>query len=135
MRKAREIEADLAKARAAYHGASGTEPAPKLYERSRAIRALTDELAATYTEGAEPCPDCGNPPHGMRKNPATVEVGCLACPSRRAQGVTADEAVERWNRGELVEAPEVPSTEVAGTVPVVPAGVASATLETRVKPA
>jgi hypothetical protein len=108
MRKVREIEADLAKARAAYHEAANSEPPPKLYERSRAIRALTDELAATYTDGAEPCPDCGNPPHGMRKNPATIEVGCLACPSRRAQGVTADEAVEKWNRGELVEAPPAP---------------------------
>lgn len=119
-----EILAEMAKAHAAYHEAAHKEPAPKLEERSAAIRALREELSALMSHGAADCPDCGNPPLGMRKNPAEIEIGCLHCPvilipaipaeqqprrrrEPRIRAGSVEEAVRLWNLGERIVMPDI----------------------------
>lgn len=71
------------------------------------IKALREQLSAMICNGAVPCPDCGNMPHGM-KQPLKVgneiftvfEVGCVVCSDHRARGLTREEAVQKWNAGE-----------------------------------
>ena len=71
----------------------------KVADLKAARKALSDHIAM----GANPCPECNQLPHGMRKNPATYEVGCITCPKpKRARGNSAQAAVIRWNRGEYV---------------------------------
>lgn len=69
-------------------------------DRQTARQALSDHIIA----GAVECEDCGTLPHGMKKNPSTYEVGCVTCPTpKRARAGTAQGAVLKWNRGELVK--------------------------------
>ena len=96
-----KIISELQKLTQAHH-----EGVPGLDEEIKALRA---ELVAAITEGAEPCPDCGNLPHGMIQNAvlnkqviALYEVGCLTCRDHRAQGLTREVAVTHWNNGEYL---------------------------------
>lgn len=99
MRSESEILADIEKAVGEYNEVTDTESLPKLRKRTEDVKVLREELAAFYAAGAEPCPDCDIPPHGMRKNPWTYEIGCLGCSSRvRASG--REEAVALWNQGQ-----------------------------------
>lgn len=102
MRSEWEITKELTAAKAAYHESAPTESATGLAKLVEPITALSSELVAALTEGAKPCPDCNAAPHGMRKNPATIEVGCLACAGHRARGATVGEAVAKWNEHEWV---------------------------------
>jgi hypothetical protein len=90
------ILSELEQAVAAHHeGAPGMDGT---------IKALREELAGVITEGANPCPNCGNMPHGIKQNAAVknmpisiYEIGCLVCRDRRSQSVTREGAVENWN--------------------------------------
>lgn len=81
------------------------------------ILALQADLNTVLTQGADPCPNCGNDPHGMRraKDVATLgmyEVGCVFCPptvkdnhriSISARGFSIPEAVENWNAHKWID--------------------------------
>jgi len=78
------------------------------------IKALRGELQAVLTEGAQPCPNCGNMPHGIRQSAVAnklpifiYEVGCLVCANRRAQALTREGAVENWNNEIYIVPPAV----------------------------
>jgi len=103
-----QIVKDFAAAKAVYHESAQTATGLELATMSADIKALTIELSAYLTEGAEPCPVCGEKPHGIHQ-PAYYEVGCLiGCQFevdgksylRRAKGGTREEAVENWNNQE-----------------------------------
>lgn len=94
-----EINAAIVELIAAYHEVADTAPAPELRQRTAEIQALRGELSALMSEGAQPCPKCGVPPHGMRKNPQTFEIGCLGCGGAQRAG-SREEAVSLWNGSE-----------------------------------
>lgn len=113
------IAAELAKARAEYHEAAGSENAAQLAERTARIKAFMKAQSESIAAGAAPCPDCQTPPHGMlrtpgynqrgRKVPPTYEVGCLGCGEvdglrHAAQGSSPAEAVKAWNEHDWVSA-------------------------------
>lgn len=113
-RTEKDVAAGLAAAREAYHAAAPAEPAPKLAARSAKIKGLMGELSSALTVGADPCPGCGNPPHGLMQPTRTkgityVEVGCLGCPGHRAVGSGVSEAVAAWNGGEYLDASAAPT--------------------------
>lgn len=88
MRTEQEISADIA-------AASGD---------NKKLNALRAEMGALFSEGAKPCPICKNTPHGMQKNPTTVEIGCLVCVKPiRARAPTIAECVKKWNASEFVK--------------------------------
>lgn len=62
------------------------------------IRDLRAELAAVLTEGAKPCPNCGEHPHGIHQ-PWGYVVGCLSltCSGRHSRGNSIALAIENWN--------------------------------------
>lgn len=117
-----ELTERIAAERAAYHQAvdAGDEGPRKLEVRAARIRELNAQLVATITAGANPCPNCGQPPHGMlhhedAKRP--IEIGCLACagkvyrddagavlppdrqPSFHVRASSRETAIARWNAG------------------------------------
>jgi len=102
MRKVPEIQQDLDQALASYRAVATTAAPAVLLEQSRRVKTLQAELAAALSEGAEPCPACEVPPHGMLRSPpagrapAIYEVGCTRC-GRAAQGLTPAGAVAAWN--------------------------------------
>lgn len=65
---------------------------------------------ARIIEGAEPCEDCGNLPHGIvqqRGVPGfgiidTYEIGCLTDRDHRAVAVKREDAVKKWNAREFL---------------------------------
>lgn len=111
-----EIQSALDAARDEYAKIVHEKPAAEVKAASAKIRELGKLLSDTITEGANPCPFCGQPPHGMlqpNKNAAgsvTFEVGCTGCPpfvhkdgSVRnvavVGGLLPKHAVEAWNEG------------------------------------
>lgn len=109
MRKITEIESDLQAAHAAYHAIVEEAPPAKERAASLAVEKLQAELSAAIAEGANPCPNCGRAPHGMRQ-PDGFEVGCTNCGwFRHTDGTIRDHgarggmlprhAVETWNEG------------------------------------
>lgn len=117
MRTDEAILEELQKARADYHEAAEVEKPEQLSKRSKAIKGLMQELSDYYTEGADPCPDCDNIPHGMQKNPQEVEIGCLHCQPQskrvehgrvtriepRVRANSRERAVLLWNEGVRME--------------------------------
>ncbi len=114
MRDPHDINAELQVALEAYRAIANTAPAPEVREKHLAVKALQEELAASITEGAAPCPDCGAQPHGMFQSTLEkgwqFEVGCTNCGWFRlpgedmardhgAQGGMPRHAVEAWNAG------------------------------------
>jgi hypothetical protein len=112
MRRVKDIRADLSAALADHHANSQEWTAGKTRENDMKIKGFRQELSDVYSEGAKPCPKCGNAPHGMdRDGKSLFEVGCLVCPpepvivdgevrwrkSWSSQGRTPQEAVEMWN--------------------------------------
>jgi hypothetical protein len=116
MRRVKDIRADLSAALADHHANSQEWTAGKTRENDMKIKGFRQELSDVYSEGAKPCPKCGNAPHGMdRDGKSLFEVGCLVCPPEKlpdivveglavpqrksysAQGRTPQEAVENWN--------------------------------------
>lgn len=108
------ILAEIAAAQAEHHEGADTLPAPAIRAIAERIKAARAELSASITDGANPCPECKNPPHGMVKTPARLErgamlpplyeIGCLACPSSAARAYGREAAVKAWNDGERVAA-------------------------------
>jgi len=101
-----ESKKRLEAARSAYHKAP-TREAREL------INVAMKELSSTIADGAEPCPLCGQKPHGMEQPTAKgveFEIGCLGCkPIKHTDGTTRRpavrggllprHAVEAWNAG------------------------------------
>lgn len=102
MRPVPEIQQDLDDALEDYRAVAATATPAVLHEKSRRVRALQAELAAALSDGADPCPTCQVPPHGMLRTPpagrapAIYEVGCTRC-GRAAQGLTSAGATAAWN--------------------------------------
>jgi hypothetical protein len=120
-----EISKQIAEARAAHHALSESPDGTvrQLQASSAHIKELNEFLVAAITEGCNPCPNCGNAPHGMfhEGSKAPVEIGCLHCAGKvfkgkdgkvlspeqhpsfhvRTAGTSSksprDVAVERWN--------------------------------------
>lgn len=114
MRTLRQIEQDLAAAKAAYLAAREQQDVTEATNQSFLLKVLQAEHARVITDGAAPCacgPD-GSTLWGMRKRPGVFEVGCLVC-GTRARGETPAAAVEAWNAGEYVPAKPEPVLTVA----------------------
>lgn len=101
MRRIKEIQADLAAAKADWNENSGEMPANAARLASENIKQLTTELGAAIAEGARPCPECGAGAHGV-KVAGGYEIGCLSThnPPLRARGETREDAVDAWNAGD-----------------------------------
>jgi hypothetical protein len=126
MSKIKDVKAALASAIAEYNDVVHTASANDVRAASDKIRELRAELASTITEGANPCPDCGNAPHGIeqpgRRGTSEYEVGCLVCGNfehtdgtirqhRVRGGMLPQHAVDAWNEGPdawLVAPPDAP---------------------------
>lgn len=100
MRKIKEIQADLAAAKADWNENSGEMSANAARLASENIKQLTAELGAAIAEGAKSCPECGAAAHGV-KVAGGYEIGCLSPhnPPLRARGETREDAVDAWNTG------------------------------------
>lgn len=105
------IRAELGDAQAEYNEAVRTKPQHEVLPLSRRITELRKELSGVLSEGANPCPDCGNPPIGLRhvhvvaatnRRVFTFEVGCVSCKDHRAQGSSIAESVAEWNAGKYL---------------------------------
>lgn len=94
----KELQAALVARVHEYREIANTAPADVVRAASQAVKDARAELVAAITKGANPCPDCGSPPHGIL-HPKSVEVGCLNCRDHRAQGPTRASAVAAWNEG------------------------------------
>lgn len=115
---------ELVEAKAEYHDAANTLPAPKLREMTDRIDAIQAEIVVVLSEGADPCPDCQQPPHAMHKAPGVFEMGCLNCEPKEeprkpdqdphiviitkpcSRAATARAAVKAWNEGKRVQKAE-----------------------------
>lgn len=95
---------------------------PDATNRGERLKALRAEVSAIIAEGAQPCPVCNHPPHGMLKTPPAgdqapvFEIGCLVClppNSPRARGWMPGLAVKHWNEGKLVKERVAPAKEAA----------------------
>jgi hypothetical protein len=60
------------------------------------IKGKMKELSDYLSNGAEPCPICGELPIGMQVKPGVYEVGPIGS-QLRARGSSPEEAVEKWN--------------------------------------
>lgn len=96
-----EYEADVEAALAACRATESPT-----FEARMALKAARNALSAAIAEGAQPCPDCGLMPHGMRqavpyaRNGMGYEVGCLNCKDHRgARSESRAAAVAAWNEG------------------------------------
>lgn len=78
------------------HDAGDTATVAEVRERTARIQALRKELSDGVTEGAEPCSACEIMPHGMHKNAAQWEIGCLVC-GKRARTGSREACVADWN--------------------------------------
>lgn len=99
---------ELDAARAAYHEAANVEPAPKLAERSAAIKELMAEFVAAVTDGAQACPECKAVAYGRLKSresggkaykPTIFEIGCHKCRTF-SLSATQPGVVAKWNAGQ-----------------------------------
>lgn len=115
MRKISDIKAELATALAEARAVSNDLPVSKQKPYTDKVVALQKELSDVITAGANPCPDCGELPHGLEqpsgKGGIEYEVGCVAgCPDlelpdgtriqhRVRGGLLPKHAVDAWNEG------------------------------------
>lgn len=102
--KLRNKISKLQDAQAEYHErANKLSPAEILQEREK-FKALRKEIHEIITEDAANCPDCGNAPVGVFHDGTTkpFEVGCLHCRDHRVREVLAEDAVEKWNKGDYL---------------------------------
>lgn len=99
--------------RAEYHEKADTLTPPQIAEWTAKIKGLNSAVADTITSGAEPCPDCELPPHGMfhEGTPNPFEIGCLNCRDHRVRGVLPEDVVADWNAGKYLP-PREPGTAV-----------------------
>lgn len=99
MRTERIIAIEIETKKAAYHEAAPTMTAAEQKAASDEIKGLQQELCDLLSEGAKPCPLTGDKPIGMKVGKGVYEVGPITS-NLRARGETAEEAVEKWNKGE-----------------------------------
>ena len=104
MRDEATILEEMRQKMAEHHEAGDEATVAQVRERTAQIQALRQELSDGITQGAQPCPDCDIPPHGMRKNPQQWEIGCLSC-GLRARENSQEACLEAWNA--LEETPRV----------------------------
>ena len=107
----KEILVELADLQATYHQVAEVLSTAERHAYTAEIQALRAKLSALFTAGAKPCPVCGVPPFGMRKNRNEIEIGCLGCRPEvldvvegiqrepRVRAETRAEAVTMWNAG------------------------------------
>lgn len=119
MKTESDLRERLEKAVAEYESARNALPAPAVAEISSRIKCLKQELSDMLVSGANPCPDCGSLPHGMRHEGIALgivvyvyEIGCLKCRDHRARGSSQEAAVAAWNQGKWVAAAK-PWTEAS----------------------
>lgn len=107
------LKADLGKAREAYLLVVHKAPAGQVKSASDAVRELQRAISDCITEGANPCPKCLRPPHGIHQTEGKYpgfEIGCLTCHPfkwidrttrypRVRSGLLPRHAVEAWNAG------------------------------------
>ncbi len=105
------VRAELGEAQTAYNDAVRVKPQHEVLPLSRRVNELRRELCAVLSDGANPCPDCGNRPIGLRhvhvvgatnRKTFTFEDGCVACKDHRAQGSSVPEAVAEWNQAKYL---------------------------------
>ncbi|MDB4997483.1 MAG: hypothetical protein JWM74_4915 [Myxococcaceae bacterium] len=100
----------VARYREIVHTANGNE----VKAASDVVKQLRAEIVALITKGAQVCPICKNPPHGIEhpreKGGAEYEIGCLVCKPikhddgtirqpRVRGGMLPQHAVDAWNSG------------------------------------
>ena len=97
--KIREHINALKNARAEYHKKAATLTAVEIAQEVEKFKKLNQKIVDLITEGAKPCPDCGNAPHGIFHDgtPNPFEIGCLSCPNHRIREALPEDAVEKWN--------------------------------------
>jgi len=101
-------------ARARHHKLSQDGRAKESAAVAAEMKAAGKLLVKLITEGADPCPRCAAPPHGMRqpngRGGFEYEVGCTTCqPFKHVDGTIREfrvrggllprHAVEAWNAG------------------------------------
>jgi hypothetical protein len=107
MRTETEIRNEIASAKLAYLEANNTLPSNQVIPFSKKVKELQAELSDFISSGANSCPDCKLPPHGMHVSAHFIngvtyhlyEIGCRACENHCARGASAAEAVKDWNNG------------------------------------
>lgn len=94
-------------AQAAYLAIVDTGTRADIETAVKAHRATQAELSSAIAGNARGCPGCGKRPHGMLQQIAVGSearhgfgIGCLSCPDRYSEGLSATEARERWSREE-----------------------------------
>ncbi len=102
-KKVSELSSMLTNLRAEKHGAGDNITVKQEREITEKIKSVMSEIVLTITDGANPC-SCKSPPHGMvqytslkGKSIPYFEIGCLACPDKRAQAFSVDSTVDAWN--------------------------------------
>ncbi len=114
MKKIHEIKADREKHLAHAREIAATGTAEECRAASDAVEKAQKDLIARITEGARPCPRCGEAPTGMEqpagKGRTEYEIGCQKCKPfthtdgtiRKASvrgGMLPRHAVDAWNEG------------------------------------
>ncbi len=107
-KKLYQIERELDAARAEYHELSAGLTDAQQREYTDKIKALMAELNDAIAADAQDCPtkDCGARPIAMKRRAGVYEVGCPVCENMRATAETPEEAVDKWNDGDLMPAQE-----------------------------
>lgn len=110
--KFKEAKSALEAALADYRATSNPTAAQNT-EHTAKIKAARKAVSDAITEGAMPCPGCGERPHGMEQptvKSKEFELGCLSCKPfihedgtgrafRVRGGLMPRHAVEAWNEG------------------------------------
>lgn len=128
MEAIKEIRERMRAVQERHHARGGDGTMKEEREASAELKKLRAEASALVTEGANPCPRCGEMPHGMlqyrgegKEVLTEYEIGCLVCkPFEHKDGTwrsaetrrnpSPTQAVLLWNAGpdmwRVVPAPE-----------------------------
>lgn len=106
--------AGIEAARAKYHEGAANMTMAEVAKETAKIKAMVKEVSDMITEGAEDCPDCGNPPVGLFHDGTArpFEIGCVVDRNHRVRESLPEDAVERWNDGDY-DPPREEGTVVA----------------------
>ena len=109
-----DLKEQLGKVKARYLLLANSGTVAEVRSASQAVRDLQAAIALLISDGAKPCPGCGQHPFGMeqpRKDGGTeFEIGCLSCKPfkwrdgtvreyRVRGGLVPRHAVDAWNEG------------------------------------
>ena len=106
-----DVLAEIQAVQAEYHEKANIASAAELRSLSSKMKALRQEASSLITDGAMPCPECGELPHGMfrerGRGMSIYEIGCLNCKNPddesqalRAVGTTQKSTVFSWNEAD-----------------------------------